>query len=125
MQNLNVGLGATISYLSVAGVGGTDENEVYLSVGPGKAVFANVDSSGFFNHVGVATINGFLNIISDSFNNAFVSTAFQANNVDLYKQDETNSTNPEFFYPQWVTLDKIKLMLVDDYLSTQVSLRCI
>ena len=99
MQNLNVGLGATISYLSVAGVGGTDENEVYLSVGPGKAVFANVDSSGFFNHVGVATINGFLNIISDSYNNAFVSTAFQANNVDLYKQDETNSTNPEFFYP--------------------------
>ena len=99
MQNLNVGLGATIAYLSVAGTGSTDENEVYLNVGPGKAVFANVDSSGFFNHVGVATINGFLNIISDNYNNAFVSTAFQANNVDLYKQDETNSTNPEFFYP--------------------------
>ena len=99
MVNLDVGLGATIAYLSVAGAGGTDENEVYLNVGPGKAVFANVDSTGFFNHVGVATINGFLNIISSSYNNAFVSTAFQANNVDLYKQDETNSTNPEFFYP--------------------------
>jgi len=99
MVNLDVGLGATIAYLSVAGVGGTDENEVYLDVGPGKATFANVDSAGFFNHVGVATINGFLNVISGSYNNAYVSTAFQANNVDLYKQDETNSTNPEFFYP--------------------------
>lgn len=99
MVNLDVGLGATIAYLSVAGVGGTDENEVYLDVGPGKASFANVDSAGYFNHVGVATINGFLNVISDAYNNAFVSTAFQANNVDLYKQDETNSTNPEFFYP--------------------------
>lgn len=99
MVNLDVGLGATIAYLSVAGAGGTDENEVYLNVGPGKAVFANVDSTGFFNHVGVATINGFLNVISGSYNNAYVSTAFQANNVDLYKQDETNSTNPEFFYP--------------------------
>lgn len=99
MVNLDVGLGATIAYLSVAGAGGTDENEVYLNVGPGKAVFANVDSAGFFNHVGVATINGFLNVISGSYNNAYVSTAFQANNVDLYKQDETNSTNPEFFYP--------------------------
>ena len=99
MVNLDVGLGATIAYLSVAGAGGTDENEVYLDVGPGKATFANVDSAGFFNHVGVATINGFLNVISGSYNNAYVSTAFQANNVDLYKQDETNSTNPEFFYP--------------------------
>lgn len=99
MQNLDVGLGATIAYLSVAGTGSTDENEVYLDVGPGKANFANIDSAGYFNHVGVATINGFLNIISSSYNNAFVSTAFQANNVDLYKQDETNSTNPEFFYP--------------------------
>ena len=99
MVNLDVGLGATIAYLSVAGVGGTNGNEVYLDVGPGKAVFANVDSVGFFNHVGVATINGFLNIISDSYNNAYVATAFQANNVDLYKQDENNSTNPEFFYP--------------------------
>ena len=99
MVNLDVGLGATIAYLSVAGVGGTDENEVYLDVGPGKATFANIDSVGFFNHVGIATINGFLNVISGSYNNAYVSTAFQANNVDLYKQDETNSTNPEFFYP--------------------------
>ena len=99
MVNLDVGLGATIAYLSVAGAGGTDENEVYLDVGPGKATFANIDSVGFFNHVGVATINGFLNVISDNYNNAYVSTAFQANNVDLTKQDETNSTNPEFFYP--------------------------
>lgn len=99
LVNMNVSLGATISYLSVAGVGGTDQNEVYLDVGPGKANFANVDSSGFFNHVGVATINGFLNIISDSYNNAYVATAFQANNVDVYQQDVNNSTNPEFFYP--------------------------
>ena len=99
LVNMNVSLGATISYLSVAGVGGTDQNEVYLDVGPGKANFANVDSSGFFNHVGVATINGFLNIISDSYNNAYVATAFQSNNVDVYQQDVNNSTNPEFFYP--------------------------
>jgi len=99
LVNLDVGLGATIAYLNVAGVGNTDENEIYLDVGPGKSRFANVDSAGFFNHVGIATINGFLNIISDSYNNAFVSTAFQANNVDVYKQDVNNSTNPEFFYP--------------------------
>ena len=97
-ENVNVGNGATIAYLSVAGTGGTDIDEVYLDVGPGKARFSSVDSSGFFNHVGVATF-GFLNVISDGFSNAFVATAFQANNVDLYKQDETNSTNPEFFYP--------------------------
>jgi hypothetical protein len=99
MVNLDVGLGATIGYLNVAGVGGTDENEIYLDVGPGKSRLSNVDSSGFFNHLGVATINGFLNVISDSYNNAYVATAFQSNNVDLFKQDETNSTNPEFFYP--------------------------
>ena len=99
MVNLDVGLGATIGFLAVAGDGGTDTNEIYFTVGPGKSSLADLDTVGYFNHLGIATINGFFNIISDSYNNAFVSTAFQANNVDLYKQDETNSTNPEFFYP--------------------------
>lgn len=99
LVNLNVGLGATIAYLNVAGSGSTDQNEIYLDVGPGKSKLSNVDSAGFLNHVGVATIQGFFNIISDSFNNAFVATAFQANNVDVVKQDVNNSTNPEFFYP--------------------------
>ena len=98
-QNLDVGVGATIGFLNVSGVGGTDANEVYLNVGPGKAKFAYVDSAGLFYHSGIATVQGFLNVLSDGFNNAFVATAFQANNVDLYKQDETNSTSPEFFYP--------------------------
>lgn len=98
-ENINVGNGATISFLSVAGDGGVDTNETYFTVGPGKSILGDLDTSGYFNHVGVATINGFFNIISDSFNNAFISTAFQANNVDVYKQDVNNSTNPEFFYP--------------------------
>lgn len=99
MVNLNVSLGSTMAYLDVAGTGGTDEDEIYLDVGPGKSRFANIESFGSFNHTGIATINTFLNVISDSFNNAYVATAFQAQNVDVYKQDETNSTDPEFFYP--------------------------
>ena len=99
MVNLDVGLGATIGFLAVAGDGGTDTNEIYFTVGPGKSSLADLDTVGYFNHLGVATINGSFNVISDGYNNAFISTAFQANNVDLYKQDETNSTNPEFFYP--------------------------
>lgn len=121
MVNLDVGLGATIAYLNVAGAGGTSSDEIYLNVGPGKASFADVESGGYFNHVGIATINGFLNIISDSYNNAYVATAFQANNVDLYKQDVNNSTNPEFFYPAMGNSGQIKLTLVVNYLSTQVS----
>ena len=98
-ENVNVGNGATVAFLDVFGDGGTSAEEVYLEVGPGKAVFTSIDSATHFNHVGVATIQGPLNVIFDTYSNAFVATAFQANNVDLTKQDETNSTNPEFFYP--------------------------
>jgi len=99
MVNLDVSGFATMSYAKVAGAGGTDPDEVLFQVGPGKVEVEYLDSSGRFNHLGIATINGFLNVISDGFNNAFVATAFQANNVDLYKADETNTIDPEFFFP--------------------------
>lgn len=98
-ENVNVGNGATIAFLSVAGDGGTDPDEIYLDVGLGKANFQSIDAQGAFFFSGIATFQGVVNIISDTFNNAFVATAFQANNVDLYEQNQSNSTNPEFFYP--------------------------
>ena len=99
MVNLNVSLGSTMAFLDIGGTGGTEEDEIYLDVGPGKARFANIEGNGNFYHTGIATILGSLNVISDGYNNAYVATAFQANNVDVYKQDVNNSTSPEFFYP--------------------------
>lgn len=100
MVNLDVSGFTTMSYAKVAGAGGTDNDEVVFQVGPGKVEVEYLDSVGRFNHLGIATINGFLNVITEGgFNNAFVATAFQANNVDLYKVDQTNTIDPEFFYP--------------------------
>ena len=97
--NLDVSAGATIGKADISGVGATNSNEIYFTVGPGKSLLSDLDTAGYFNHLGIATINGSLNVISDGVNNAYVTTAFQAENVNLTKQDVNNSTNPEFFYP--------------------------
>ena len=65
-------------------VGNTDENEIYLDVGPGKVEYLLmlIVLVSLIMLVLQQSMDS-LNIISDSYNNAFVSTAFQANNVDV------------------------------------------
>ena len=100
MVNLDVGLGATVAYLDVAGNGGADTEEVYLTVAPGKTILANLEALST-NFVGITTIVGQLivNGIEGSISEAYITTARRAENVDVWKQDSTNSVDPEFFYP--------------------------
>jgi hypothetical protein len=58
MVNLNVSLGSTMAFLDIGGTGGTEEDEIYLDVGPGKSRFANIEGNGNFYHTGIATILG-------------------------------------------------------------------
>ena len=101
MINLDVGLGATIGYLNVAGAGGgTDTEEVYLTVQPGKSVLSNIEALNN-NFVGITTIKGQLIVIGNEgvISEAYITTARQAENVNVTQQDETNSIDPEFYYP--------------------------
>ena len=100
MINLDVGLGATIGYLDVGGAGGTDTEEVYFTVQPGKSILSNVEALST-NLVGITTIKGQLIVISDNnvISEAYITTARRAQNVDVTRQDQTNSINPEFYYP--------------------------
>lgn len=101
IENLEVSLGSTVGFLNVVGSGGTDPNETYLSVGPGLSSFRNINAQGdiyfdgTFFFTGLATFTG----PGGSLVDGYITTSFQANNVDLYKQDQSNSTQPEFFYP--------------------------
>ena len=101
MINLDVGLGATIGYLDVGGAGGgTDTEEVYFTVQPGKSILSNVEALSN-NFVGITTIRGQLIVIGeeDVISEAYITTARRAQNVDVTRQDQTNSIDPEFYYP--------------------------
>jgi len=96
---------ATAGELVVGGVPSgdviADAELIDFTVEIGKSSLQSLLADGNIQLTGITTIKGSLDIFTndDGPFNGYANTSFQANNVDVYKQDETNSTNPEYFYP--------------------------
>ena len=100
-QNLTVDTLATLGITTIIGTGGTSTDEVYLDVGPGKAVFNSIQNGLYFYSSGIGTFVGDFNVLNDNGNaaNAYVTTSFHTQQLNVTQKDATTASDPEFFYP--------------------------
>ena len=99
---LNVGVAATLGITTIVGSGGTDFQEVYLTVGPGKAVFRSIENELYFYSSGISTFVGDFNILNDAGGpaNAYIQTSFHTQQLDVTRLDNTTAEfDPQFIYP--------------------------
>ena len=93
---------STVGRLTVGGINTDNPTGVTdLIVESGKTSLQSLLADGDIQLTGITTIKGSLDVLTNDGGpfNGYANTSFQANNVDVYQQDETNSTDPEFFYP--------------------------
>ena len=78
-----------------------DTELIDFTVETGKTSLKSLLADGNIRLSGIVTITGGLDILTNDGGpfNGYAQTSFQANNVDVYQQDQSNSDNPEFFYP--------------------------
>lgn len=78
-----------------------DAELIDFEVQTGKTSLKSLLADGNIQLTGINTIQGSLEVRTNDGGpfNGYAQTSFQANNVDVYKLDETNAINPEFVYP--------------------------